>query len=182
MSDGKGDVWVEAGFKELARAGVEGVRVEVLAKNLGVTKGGFYRRFADRAALLEAMLVHWREGRSASIAEQTSLDGQEPRERLKAVIQLYSERLNPEGMAIELTIRQWARLDDNAAAAVASVDAARLKHVAELYRATGLAAEEAEAQAFLFYCFIFGQSLLFVERGPRKRSQLVAKSAEKLLT
>ena len=181
MNDGKGDVWVEAGFKELARAGVEGVRVEVLAKNLGVTKGGFYRRFADRAALVEAMLVHWREGRVASIAQQTSLDGQDPRERLRAVIQLYSERLNPEGMAIELAIRQWARSDESAAAAVASVDAARLKHVAELYRATGLEAEEAEAQAFLFYCFIFGQSLLFVERGPRKRSQLVAKSAEKLL-
>jgi AcrR family transcriptional regulator len=181
MNDGRGDVWIEAGFKELGRAGVEGVRVEVLAKNLGVTKGGFYRRFADRAALLEAMLVHWREGRSASIAQQTSLDGQEPRERLKAVIQLYSERVNPEGMAIELAIRQWARSDESAAAAVASVDAARLKHVAELYRATGLATEEAEAQAFLFYCFIFGQSLLFVERGPRKRSQLVAKSAEKLL-
>lgn len=181
MNDGKGDVWVEAGFTELARAGVEGVRVEVLAKNLGVTKGGFYRRFADRAALLDAMLAHWREGRSASIAQQTSLDGQAPRELLRAVIQLYSERLNPEGMAIELAIRQWARSDESAAAAVASVDAARLKHVAELYRATGLEAEEAEAQAFLFYCFIFGQSLLFLERGPRKRSQLVAKSAEKLL-
>ncbi len=101
MSDGKGDVWVEAGFAELARSGVEGVRVEVLAKNLGVTKGGFYRRFADRAALLETMLQRWREGRAASIAQQTRLDGQEPRERLKAVIQLYSERLNPEAMAIE---------------------------------------------------------------------------------
>ncbi|MBP0111163.1 MULTISPECIES: TetR/AcrR family transcriptional regulator [Bradyrhizobium] len=181
MSDGKGDVWVEAGFSELARAGVEGVRVEVLAKNLGVTKGGFYRRFADRAALLDAMLNGWREGRIAAIAQQTSLDGQDPRERLRAVIRLYSERLNPEGMAIELAIRQWARSDENAAAAVASVDAARLKHVSELYRATGLIAEEADAQAFLFYCFIFGQSLLFVESGPRKRSQLVAKSAEKLL-
>ncbi|UFW48991.1 MULTISPECIES: TetR/AcrR family transcriptional regulator [Bradyrhizobium] len=181
MSDGKGDVWAEAGFAELARSGVEGVRVEVLAKNLGVTKGGFYRRFADRAALLDLMLERWREGRAASIAQQTSLDGEAPRERLKAVIQLYSERVNPEGMAIELAIRQWARSDENAAAAVASVDAVRLKHVAELYRATGLATEEAEAQAFLFYCFIFGQSLLFVERGPRKRSQLVAKSAEKLL-
>ncbi|MCK1732781.1 TetR/AcrR family transcriptional regulator [Bradyrhizobium sp. 138] len=181
MSDGKGDVWVEAAFAELARSGVEGVRVEVLAKSLGVTKGGFYRRFADRAALLDAMLQHWREGRAASIAQQTRLDGQEPRERLKAVIQLYSERLNPEAMAIELAIRQWARSDENAAAAVAGVDAARLKHVAELYRATGLAAEEADARAFLFYCFIFGQSLLFVERGPRKRAQLVAKSAEKLL-
>jgi AcrR family transcriptional regulator len=181
MSDGKSDVWVEAGFTELARAGVEGVRVEVLAKNLGVTKGGFYRRFADRAALLDTMLMRWCEGRAAAIAQQTSLDGQGPRERLKAMIQLYSERLNPEGMAIELAIRQWARSDEGAAAAVTSVDAVRLKHVAELYRATGLAAEEAEAQAFLFYCFIFGQSLLFVERGPRKRSQLVAKSAEKLL-
>jgi hypothetical protein len=32
-----------------------------------------------------------------------------------------------------------------------------------------------------FYCFIFGQSLLFLERGPRKRAQLIARSAEKLL-
>src|SRR6186713_948789 len=177
----RSETWIEAGLKEIARTGVEGVRVEVLAKNLGVTKGGFYRRFADRAALLDAMLERWREGRAASIALQTSLDGQAPRERLKAVIQLYSERLNPEGMAIELAIRQWARSDEGAAAAVASVDAARLKHVGDLYRATGLEAEEADAKAFLFYCFIFGQSLLFVERGPRKRSQLVAKSAEKLL-
>jgi len=28
---------------------------------------------------------------------------------------------------------------------------------------------------------VFGQSLLFLERGPRKRAQLVTKSAEKLL-
>jgi hypothetical protein len=60
-------------------------------------------------------------------------------------------------------------------------DAARLKNVGHLYRATGLPAEEADAQAFLFYCFVFGQSLLFLERGPRKRAQLVAKSAETLL-
>ena len=66
-------------------------------------------------------------------------------------------------------------------AAVASVDAARLKNVGQLYRATGLEAEEADAQAFLFYSFIFGQSLLFLERGPRKRAQLVAKSAGKLV-
>ena len=37
MTDGKGDAWIEAGFKEIARSGVEGVRVEVLATKLGVT-------------------------------------------------------------------------------------------------------------------------------------------------
>ena len=51
----RSETWIEAGLEEIARTGVEGVRVEVLAKSLGVTKGGFYRRFRDRAALLEAM-------------------------------------------------------------------------------------------------------------------------------
>jgi AcrR family transcriptional regulator len=181
MAGGKQDTWIEAGFAELARSGVEGVRVEVLAKNLGVTKGGFYRRFKDRAALLEAMLGSWSAGRIAAIEAQTSLDGVTARERLRALIRLYSERMNTDAMAIELAIRQWARSDETAAAAVGSVDAARLKNVGQLYRATGLEAEEADAQAFLFYSFMFGQSLLFLERGPRKRAQLVAKSAGKLV-
>jgi AcrR family transcriptional regulator len=181
MSKTRGEVWIEAGFREIARSGVEGVRVEVLAKNLGVTKGGFYRRFSDRAALLEGLLQRWSAWRIAAIEQQTSLDGASARDRLRALIRLYSERMNTEGMAVELAIRQWARADQAAAAAVAGVDAARLKNVGQLYRATGLSADEADARAFLFYCFIFGQSLLFPERGPRRRALLIAKSAEKLL-
>src|SRR3954452_1860110 len=107
MSDGKGDVWVEAGFTDLARGGIDGVRVEVLAKNLGVTKGGFYRRFADRAALLGGMLASWSAGRIAAIEKQTSLDGATAHDRLSALIRLYAERMNTEGMAIELAVRQW---------------------------------------------------------------------------
>src|SRR6187401_2880220 len=85
MTDGKSEnrkdvtckdrTWIEAGMAEIARTGVEGVRVEVLAKNLGVTKGGFYRRFKDRAALLDGMLQNWSTGRIAAIERQTSLDG-----------------------------------------------------------------------------------------------------------
>jgi AcrR family transcriptional regulator len=173
--------WIEAGLAAIASHGVEGVRVEVLAKDLGVTKGGFYRRFRDRAALLDGILQNWSAGRIAAIEQQTSLEGGTARDRLRALIRLYSERMNTAGMAIELAIRQWARTDAAAAAAVARVDAARLKNVGQLYRATGLSAEQADAQAFLFYCFIFGQSLLFLVRGQRKRVQLIARSAEKLL-
>ena len=82
----RSESWIEAGLEEIARTGVEGVRVEVLAKNLGVTKGGFYRRFRDRAALLEAMLQNWSAGRIAAIEKHTSLDGATARERLKALI------------------------------------------------------------------------------------------------
>jgi AcrR family transcriptional regulator len=181
MAEDKSETWIEAGFAELAKSGVEGVRVEVLAKQLGVTKGGFYRRFKDRGALLAAMLDRWSEGRIAAIARQASLDGRSAREQLKALMKLYSERMNSEGMAIELAIRQWARTDAAAAQAVANVDAARLKTVGQLYRAAGHRPDDADAQAFLFYSFIFGQSLLVLERGQRKRAQLIAKSAVKLI-
>src|SRR5262249_31587020 len=126
-------------------------------------------------------LQQWSTGRIAAIERHTSLDGATARERLKALVALYSERMNTEGMAVELAIRQWARSDEPAADAVAALDAPPLTNVGQLYRWTGLGAEEADAQAFLFYCFVFGQSLLFLERGQRKRAQLVAKSAETLL-
>src|ERR1700749_4140192 len=178
MTDDRATTWIKAAFAELAKTGVEGVRVEVLPKTPGVTKGGFYRRFRDRAALLAGMLAEWSAARIAAIEQQASLDGETARDRLAALIRLYSGRVNTEATAIELAIRQWARTDEAAAEAVPSVDAARLKNVAQLYRATGLEAEEADAKAFLFYCFVFGQSLLFLERGQRRRAQLIAKSAE----
>jgi AcrR family transcriptional regulator len=172
--------WVEAGLAELAQGGIDRVRVEVLAKALGVTKGGFYRRFKDRRALLDALLETWTRGRIEAIEKHTELGDESPRERLKSVIRLYSERVNPEGMAIELAIRQWARSDAAAVEAVASVDAARLKNVEQLYSRLGLSPEDAQARAVLLYSFIFGQSLLFLEQASRKRASITAACADVL--
>jgi len=174
------DKWIEAALAALAEGGIERVRVEVVAERLGVTKGGFYRRFKDRRALLEAMLETWSAGRTAIIQQQTALGDLTPRERLKALVKLYTERVSAQGMAIELAIRQWARTDQGAAAAAARVDAARLAAVAELYRRLGLSEEEAEGRAILFYAFIFGQSLLFLAQAPRKRASLLAACADTL--
>ena len=172
--------WVEAGLAELARGGIDAVRVEVLAARLGVTKGGFYRRFKDRRALLDALLDTWVRGRIAAIDQQTELGKEGAGDRLRALIRLYSERVSQQGMAIELAIRQWARSDPAAGAAAAKVDAARLKRVAHLYQQLGLGAREAEARAVLFYAFIFGQSLIFLGAPARRCASLLATCADVL--
>lgn len=172
--------WIAAALDVLAEGGVDRVRVEVVAERLGVTKGGFYRRFKDRRALLDAILEEWSRGRIAAVNRQTALGDAAPRERLVSLIDLYSERVSAHGMAIELAIRQWARTDRAAAAAVALVDAQRLKNVADLYGRLGLSAEGAQSRAVLFYSFIFGQSLLFLDRAPRKRASLIAACASAL--
>ena len=173
--------WVSAGLAELAKGGVDGVRVEVLAERLGVTKGGFYRRFKDRRALLNAMLETWRDGRVTAIERQAEAGGESGVERLRGIFKLYSERGNTQGMAIELAIRQWARTDPAAAAAAEKVDATRLKIVGSLYRKLGLSAPDADARAVLFYTFLFGQSMLFLDETPRKRANLVAACAKFLV-
>ena len=178
--DGTGK-WIDAGLTELAEGGVERVRVELVAERLGVTKGGFYRRFKDRRALLNAILDTWCQGRIAAIDQQLALGNATPGERLKSVIKLYSERVNAEGMAVELAIRQWARTDRDAAAALARVDAHRMKNVESLYGRMGLSAADARARAVLFYSFIFGQSLLFLDQAPHKRASLIAACTDTLI-
>jgi len=166
--------WVAAGLAELGASGIAGVRVEVLAERMGITKGGFYRRFRDRRDLLDAMLKAWCDGRIAAIEQHAEAGGATALERLRGLIRLYTEHANAEGMAIELAVRQWARTDETAAAAAAKVDAARLRTVTGLYRQLGLGTAEAEGRATLFYAFLFGQGLLFRDESPRKRASLMA--------
>ena len=65
--------WVDTAIDLLASEGVTGLRVEVLAKRCGVTKGSFYWHFKDRQALLDAVLLRWQEGRIRDIEKTTSV-------------------------------------------------------------------------------------------------------------
>ena len=151
--------FIEAAFEALARDGIEAVRVEPLAEALGVTKGSFYWHFADRDALLAALFARWAEGRVAAIRAETN-SGADARATLYRLIELYARGPNTRGLAIELAIRGLARGDARAAAAVNAVDAERLARVAALFEGLGHKAANAEARAFLFYAFVFGQSLI----------------------
>jgi AcrR family transcriptional regulator len=151
--------WIAGALDALASGGIDAVRAEPLAKALAVTKGSFYWHFADRRALIEAMLSQWSAGRIAAIREQTA-QATDPALALRRLIDLYTRRSNSRGLAIELAIRALARNDAGAASAVQAVDAERLRHVASLFRQIGYGAREAEARAVTVYAYLFGQSLL----------------------
>jgi AcrR family transcriptional regulator len=151
--------WIAAAFDALAEGGIDAVRVEPLAKVLRITKGSFYWHFADRRALLDAMLEAWMQGRVAAVRQHTALRG-DPAVALRELVDLYTRNANLRGLAIELAIRALARTDAAAAKAVRSVDRERLKDVGDLFAALGWARAEAQARAVLFYSYLFGQSLL----------------------
>src|ERR1041385_3058034 len=81
--------WLRATRLALLTGGPDAVRVEPLARELGVTKGSFYWHFGDRADLLEALLVEWEE-ETALLTD--ALRRSNPKGELPAVIAELSRR------------------------------------------------------------------------------------------
>ena len=152
--------WIENAIDVLAHDGVGGLRVEVLAKRCGVTKGSFYWHFRDRQDLLAAILEHWKEGRIRDIEKTTSITPGKEREQLHFAIEVYGASRNRKGMSIELAVRDWARHDPQAATVVEAVDLYRLECTRKLFVAAGMSDAEAKSRSLLLYACVFGLSLM----------------------
>lgn len=158
------DGWIEGAIDALADEGLAGMRVETLAKRLGVTKGSFYWHFKDRQDLLQAVLQTWKDGRLHDIDKQSEAMPGREREQLMQIIDVYSSSRNRKGISIELAMRDWARRDNQANETVEAVDNYRISNACKLYVAGGIAAEEAVRRSHLLYAYVFGQSLMDYER------------------
>src|SRR5215210_7200037 len=102
--------WIEEGLRALAAGGPDAVRVEALARALGVTKGGFYNHFHDRPALLDEMLDTWERLVIDQVIARLEAQGGDARTKLRGLFALSSSRAG-NLMKVELAIRDWARRD-----------------------------------------------------------------------
>ncbi len=174
--------WVNTATDVLAREGVAGLRVEVLAKKCGVTKGSFYWHFKDRQALLDAVLEQWKLGRIRDIEKTTSVTAGSERDQLHYAIELYGASKNRKGMAIELAIRDWARHDVQAAAIVEAVDLYRLECTRKLFVAAGMSDAEAKSRSLLLYACVFGLSLMHYAQFDNDLANLKQRIAERIIS
>lgn len=176
------DRWVEAAIDVLAREGIAGLRVEVLAKRCGVTKGSFYWHFKDRQALLDAVLERWKAGRIIDIEKTTSVTPGNERDQLHYAIEVYGASRNRKGMSIELAVRDWARHDVRAAAVVESVDLYRLECTRKLFVAAGMSDAEAKSRSLLLYACVFGLSLMHYSHFDDNLNDLKQRIAERIVS
>ncbi len=160
------EAWIRGAIDVVAVDGMDGLRVEVLAKKLGVTKGSFYWHFKDRRDLVDAVLDTWRQGRIRDIQKQTAAEPGKELEALNHTIEVYAAAKNRKGIAIEAAIRMWARQDAPTAAVVEEVDATRLDCTRALFVALGLPEAEAKARSVLLYAYVFGFSMMQCGRFP----------------
>jgi len=157
------EAWIDFALQVLPEEGVEGLRIEVLARRLHVTKGSFYWHFKDRQALLNALITHWRDERIREVETQASIPADMAIAQIRFVIDQYVTHPNQMRMRCELAIREWARRDAFVATAVEAVDQARLANATNLFKLAGYPENIAQAHALLLFTHIFGLSMMMFE-------------------
>ena len=173
--------WIEAATEVLVDHGIDSVRVDMLARELKVTRGSFYWHFRDREDLLRAVLQGWRAHATEQLTRRLESAHDDPRAQIRDLISLpFRGRAAVRAARIELAIRAWARRDDMARAAVDEADAARIGYIAQVFSSLGFPIVEARSRAFLLYSYEVAESLLAAQGSVAQRQER-ARLVEQLL-
>lgn len=165
MSQKSQQDWVNGAVAALGDGGIDAVRVEPLAKALGVSKGSFYHHFSNRRALLQALLDQWEQLGTSAIIDQVEAASDEQAGQLAALVRV-SCTPDALGDAVETSIRAWAATDEIAREATARVDQRRLDYVTALLVGTGMKKAQAKRRAAMFYRVIIGDTTWRMAGGP----------------
>lgn len=152
------DDWLLAAIAAMASGGVENVKIERLAKNLGTSKGSFYWHFKDRPDLLNQLIRYWVTNGTQAIMDASERSKQNPSDKLRSLFKIAVE--DPVGSLTsaqgEMAIRSWAKNDQAIGKVVTKTDEQRIQYVAHLLQAHGHSAKEARLQSHQLYLMLLG--------------------------
>ena len=164
--------WIDAAWEALGEGGVEAVRVEAIARDLGVTKGSFYWHFRDRQGLVAALLDRWFALR-ADDTTAPACDGADPGGRIWRIFERAVAR-GTSGQAAAL--RFWAQRNPAIQRRIEAEDAKRAIFLEDRFTELGFATGEARVRAGVYMAmisaeFIRSGGLAGNERLKRARAQ-----------
>jgi AcrR family transcriptional regulator len=170
--------WIDAGLRALAAGGPDAVRVDVIAEELGVTRGGFYWHFPNRQAFLEEMLNTWEHRSTDDALERVEKEGGDARDKVRRAGMLtFSTELLP----IDLAIRDWARRDRSVAKRLRRVDNRRMDYLRTMIGTFIDDADDVEARGMLAFSLAIGSHFIAADHGVRSRKQVLERATQRLL-
>ena len=171
--------WILEGLRALGVGGPDAVRIEKLARALGVTKGGFYGYFADRSALLDEMLDTWEHVVVDQAMELIEGGGGDARAKLRRLFEVAMSV--PDMRSVELAIREWARRDGAVAERLVRVDDRRLAYLRSLFDSFCRDEDEVEARSLLAAALFVADPLIVASHAGRSRRKVLELALDHLL-
>jgi AcrR family transcriptional regulator len=170
--------WIEEGLRALADGGPDAVRIEPLARALGVTRGGFYWHFGGRGALLEEILDTWERMSVDEVIERVEREGGDATAKLRRLSALAASSDEP--LRIDLAVRDWARREQVVADRLRRVDNRRMDYLRSLFGEFSRDEDDAEARCLVFYSLWIGSHFIAADHDPRSRADVVKLALRRL--
>ena len=170
--------WIQEGMRVLAAGGPDAVRIEALARALGVSKGGFYWHFDDRRALLDEMLDTWERVGIDEVIARVEGEGGDARAKLRRLFAMASS--SDKLLRVDLAIRDWARRDRAVAVRLRRVDNRRMAYLRSLFGAFSRDEDDVEARCVLAFSLYIGSHFVAADHGPRSRADVLATALRRL--
>jgi AcrR family transcriptional regulator len=171
--------WIVRGLDTLRAQGIRGVRVEPMARELGVTKGSFYWHFKDHDDFLQQLLEYWETEMTDKIDAQVSRTRAGPGEHLLALCEhITYEETN----RYDAAMRAWALYDARAASVVRRVDQKRLRYARALFLEMGFSERQADIRSRLSYFYMIGERAAFLRSSSFDQRLQRVRLRHKLLT
>lgn len=173
------DAWLEHALSILREEGIQGVRVERLARDMGVTKGSFYWHFADRNELFESLLKFWTRQYNDVVTKNSQFLKGEPASGLLAAM----TKVRHEGLdKYELAMRAWADHDSQAQSVVQAVYQQRKLFVKGFFTRMDFRGMDAEVRTRLTLCYLSWEPSMYEDESDSRRLSLLKRLQELLMT
>jgi AcrR family transcriptional regulator len=144
--------WIDAGFDILAEEGIQGIKIDPIARRLGVTKGSFYWHFRDLDDFLKALATRWADEMGTRYLASAGDPRGHPLTRMRNRLRVFLSRTV---RMLDREMRNWARTDSRARAALGRTDRLIFEQMCRDLTELGFEPSEAEWRAsVLFYASI----------------------------
>lgn len=164
--------WVIFAKNTLIKRGIKDVKVDVLAKGLGIARGSFYWHFQNRQELLDTLLEHWQDSNTTPMLEAIHKAGENGLvEDFIHVDNLWMEERNY-NPHYDSAVREWARVDENVAEIVHKVDRVRINALNDMFSSYGFNSDKALIRARILYFHQVGYYALNIKESMQERRQL----------
>lgn len=164
--------WINVARDALVADGVGGVKIQLLAAQMSVSRSSFYWYFKNRDDLLQALLEDWEARNTQPILAHCQMPSGSI---CAACCNFFKCFVNPAlfDKDLDFAIREWARRTPSIRARIDAADAVRLEAVTDMFRRHDYASADADARARILYYMQLGYHALEVrESMPLRMSRI----------
>ena len=152
---GSADVWLKAAYDALLETGVDGVKIQPLAKRLNLSRTSFDWFFKDRKELLDALITLWRDKNTGNLIARTEAYAETISEAMLNIIDLW---LDPDlfDARFEFAVRSWSVQSPDLMQKIETADHQRLDALTSLFVRFGQDDAMADVRARAIYLVQIG--------------------------